>query len=147
MIDIPAGFGRVVTSPIIKSKDIVMARIKRTSPAAEKAVTRAAALSSISTTLDLGNGLTLAAYNAAIANINDPKTGKLTLYNAALSALDAQLTDLTAAEKTLNTMSEAMLAGTGVKYGFDSDQYEQAGGVRKSDRKRPVKKLKVPKTP
>jgi hypothetical protein len=124
-----------------------MARIKRTSPAAEKATQRAAALSSISTTLDLGNGLTLAAYNAAIANINDPKTGKLTLYNAALSTLDAQLTDLVAAEKALNTLSQSMLTGTAVKYGMDSDQYEQAGGVRKSDRKKPVKKAVAAKTP
>ncbi len=121
-----------------------MARIKRKSPAADKATTRAAALASISSTLDLGNGLTLAAYKAAIAGINDPTTGKLTVYNGALSSLDAQLTDLNAAEKSLNALSQSMLTGVGVKFGFDSDQYEQAGGVRKSDRKKPVKKAKQP---
>jgi len=124
-----------------------MARIKRKSKAAEKAATRAAALSSISPTLDLGNGLTLAAYNAAIDAIAHPLTGKLALYNAALSTLDAQLADLRTSERALNTMGETMLAGVGVKYGFDSDQYEQGGGVRKSDRKRPVRKAKPVKTP
>ena len=124
-----------------------MARMKRTSPAADKAVTRAAALASISPTLDLGNGLTLAAYNAAIAAINAPNTGKLAVYNATLSSLDAQLSDLEAAEKALNTMSDSMLAGTGVKFGKDSDQYEQAGGVRTSARKKPANKAPAAKTP
>jgi hypothetical protein len=103
--------------------------MKRTSPAVDKAVTRAAALASISPTLDLGNGLTLAAYNAAIAAINAPTTGKLAVY------------------KSLNTMSDSMLAGTGVKFGKDSDQYEQAGGVRTSARKKPAKKATAAKAP
>jgi hypothetical protein len=121
--------------------------MKRKSPAADKATTRAAALSSISPTLDLGNGLTLAAYNTAIAAINGPNTGRLAVYNATLSSLDGQLTDLKAAETALNTMSDLMLAGVGVKYGKNSDQYQQAGGVRTSDRKKPVKKAKPAKTP
>lgn len=124
-----------------------MARKKRTSPAADKATQRASALASISPTLDLGNGLTLAAYNAAIAAINAPTTGKLAVYNATLSQLDGQLNDLQAAEKSLNTLSESMLAGTGVKFGKDSDEYEQAGGVRKSERKKAAKKAAAAKTP
>jgi hypothetical protein len=115
-----------------------MGRKKRTSPAADKAVTRAAALSSISPTLDLGNGLTLDAYNAAIAKINAPNTGQLAVYNAALSSVDGQLNDLQASEKSLNTLSESMLAGVGVKYGKDSNEYEQAGGTRKSERATPT---------
>jgi hypothetical protein len=115
-----------------------MARRKRTSPAADKAVTRAAALSSISPTLDLGNGLTLAAYNATIAKINAPNTGQLAVYNASLSSLDAQLNNLQAAETSLNTLSESMLAAVGVKYGKDSNEYEEAGGTRKSERVAPA---------
>jgi len=115
-----------------------MARKKRTSPAAEKAVTRAAALSSISPTLDLGNGLTLTAYNAAIAKINAPNTGQLAVYNATLSSLDGQLNNLQAAETSLNTLSESMLAAVGVKYGKDSNEYEEAGGTRKSERAAPT---------
>jgi hypothetical protein len=115
-----------------------MARIKRSSPAAEKAVMRAAALSSISPTLDLGNGLTLPAYNAAIAKINAPNTGQLAVYNATLSTADGQLNDLQTTETSLNTLSESMLAGVGVKYGKDSNEYEKAGGKRKSERATPT---------
>ena len=126
-----------------------MARIKRKSPAAEKATLRADALASISNTLDLGSGLTLASYKAAIKAIADPDTGKLAAYNTALSTLDGQLKDLQASEKSLNNLSESMLAGVGVKFGKDSLEYEKAGGVRKSERKKPVRKKKTPvaKTP
>ena len=121
-----------------------MARTKRTSPTADKATTRAAALTSISPTLDLGNGATLAAYQAAIAAIAAPETGKLAVYNAALSTLDGLLNAMEADEKTLNTLSEKMLAAVGVKYGKDSDEYEQAGGTRTSERARPTKKKTAP---
>ncbi len=121
-----------------------MARTKRTSPTADKATTRAAALTSISPTLDLGNGVTLAAYQAAIAAIAAPETGKLAVYNAALSTLDGLLNALEADEKALNTLSEKMLAAVGVKYGKDSDEYEQAGGTRSSERAKPTKKKKTP---
>lgn len=40
-------------------------------------------------------------------------------------------------------MSERMLAGVAARYGKDSSQYEQAGGVRKSERKRPTRKTKT----
>jgi hypothetical protein len=135
---------RLKSSSNNQPKESTMSRIKRTSPAVDKAVTRAAALSSISPTLDLGNGSTLAAYNAAIAVINAPITGKLAVYNATLSSLDTQLNDLELAEKNLNNLSQAMLIGVGAKYGMDSNQYESAGGVRKSERKKAVKKIKTP---
>ena len=109
-----------------------------------KSRSAAAALASISPTLDLGNGFTLAAYNAAILAIDTPTTGKLAVYNATLSQLDRELNDLQAAERALNTFSEFMLSGTGLRYGKDSSEYEQGGGVRKSEWKRPVSKKKGP---
>lgn len=121
-----------------------MARSKRTSPAADKATTRAAGLASISPTLDLGNGKTLAAYQAAIADIAAPDTGKLAVYNAALSTLDGLLNELQAAEKELNTLSDTMLAAVGVKYGKDSSEYEMAGGTRTSERAAAKKKTAPP---
>jgi hypothetical protein len=38
-----------------------------------------------------------------------------------------------------------MLAGVAAKYGKDSDEYEKAGGVRKSERKRPTRTPVAPK--
>ena len=45
------------------------------------------------------------------------------------------------AEKTLMALSEKMLLGVAFEYGKDSAEYEMAGGVRKSQRKRPVRRL------
>ena len=39
--------------------------------------------------------------------------------------------------------SERILLAVAVKYGRDSNEYEMAGGVRKSERKRPVRKQRV----
>ena len=37
---------------------------------------------------------------------------------------------------TLDRLSERMLAGVGVKFGYDSAEYGKAGGTRKGARKR-----------
>ncbi|MHC5599596.1 MAG: hypothetical protein ACYTXC_27285 [Nostoc sp.] len=39
-------------------------------------------------------------------------------------------------------ITEHMLLSVAAKYGKNSDEYKMAGGVRRSDRKRPVRKLK-----
>lgn len=43
-------------------------------------------------------------------------------------------------EKQLRDLSERMLIAVAAKYGKNSYEYEMAGGVRKSERKRPVRK-------
>src|SRR6185503_4965799 len=53
---------------------------------------------------------------------------------------------LLAAEKALGDLSERMLAGVAARFGKNSSYYEQAGGVRMSERKRPVRKPKAPPT-
>ena len=45
-------------------------------------------------------------------------------------------------EKDLIEYGTRMLSGVGSKYGFDSEQYGQAGGTPRSERKRPVRKPK-----
>ena len=60
------------------------------------------------------------------------------------TVLDGQLNDLTDGEKALADLSERMLGGVASKFGKNSSEYEMAGGVRKSDRKRPVRKAKAP---
>jgi hypothetical protein len=64
-------------------------------------------------------------------------------YNTLLSTLDQSLNTLKADEKILNNWNERILNGVASKYGKDSSEYEQAGGVRKSERKKPVKKPAV----
>ena len=102
----------------------------------EAAKIRAASLESIDKALDLGNGLTLASYNGAIATTE----GQLNTYNTKLSELDDLLNRLQAGEKALADLTERMLAGVGSKFGKNSSEYEKAGGKRKSEIKRGPKK-------
>ena len=115
-----------------------MARRKRTSPSVESAKGRANGLKSIDAALDLGNELTLAAFDAAIKAVEKD----LDDYNQLLSDLDGQLTELESAESTLDELSSRMLAGVRIKFGKDSTQYQQAGGTRTSERKTPLRKSK-----
>jgi hypothetical protein len=112
-----------------------MGRIRRTSKVLDKAQTRSAGIKSINPTLDLSNGLTAASFDTAI---NTTQTA-LAEYNQALATVDEKYNALVAAEKALGDISERMLAGIAARFGKDSSEYEQAGGVRKSERKRPTR--------
>ena len=116
-----------------------MSRLKRSSKELVKAQSRATNLLSIDAQLDLGSGLTLTAYQAAITALQ----GKLDKYNNLLSEVDALNNDILAGEKAMAALSERMLNGVGVKFGKDSNEYEMAGGVRKSERKKPTRKPKT----
>ena len=113
-----------------------MAKAKRKSKAIELAQKRLAGLESISTTLNLGNGLTVTNYSATVTSA----ATKLDSYNVLLSTADAALNDVKAQEKILRDLSQRMLEAVGAIYGHDSNEYEKAGGVRKSVRKRPKRK-------
>lgn len=83
----------------------------------------------ISPTLDLGNGLTVMAFNAQVALTQT----SLDNYNTLLTKADAAGNDFNTVEKNLGTLSSRMLAAVGVKYGKDSNEYEMAGGTRTSE--------------
>jgi len=117
-----------------------VSRLKRSSKELEKAQQRATNLASIDVALDLGNGLTLTAYQTQITALQ----ARLNKHNGMLSEIDALANDITAGEKALADLSERMLDGVGVKFGKDSNEYEMAGAVRKSERKKPVRKKGVP---
>src|SRR5260370_12059111 len=113
-----------------------MAQRKRESASVNRATERANGLQSIDEKLDLGNGLTLAAYKAKIAGTKSEND----IYNTMKSALDGQLDKVEGLEKELDTMSVNMLAGVKIKHGSDSAEYEMAAGTRASDRKRTAPK-------
>lgn len=117
-----------------------MARRRRISKILDNAQTRIAGLKSIDPALDLGNGLTLTAYDTIVS----AGLTNLSTYNQALAKLDDLYNALLQSEKEAADMSERMLAGVAARYGKDSSQYEQAGGVRKSERKPRTKKTKTP---
>jgi hypothetical protein len=113
-----------------------MPRPKRSSKVLDRAERRIAAIKSISATLDLGNGHTVDSFNTVI----EATRNKLSDYNSSLSTVDAAQTALVEAERKLMEVTEHILLSVAAKYGKDSYEYEMAGGIRRSDRKRPVRK-------
>lgn len=114
-----------------------MGRTKRTSKALEKAAARANGLKAVGA-FDFGNGLNTAAFEQAVTDTR----AKLDDYNQTLSLVDEKYNLLLAAEKSLQDLSERVLAGVAARYGKNSNEYELAGGVRKSERKRPASRKK-----
>src|SRR5437868_112263 len=115
-----------------------MARRRRTSSAIEKATIKLNNLKSISPTLDLGPGLTVADFEQQISGTQ----AALNDYNQALAALDEKYNVLLSGEKQTNDMSMRMLAGVAARYGKNSDQYEKGGGTRSDEIKRAPRKSK-----
>ena len=115
-----------------------MATIQRESADLQAATKRMNGLNAIDPTgqLDLGNGHTIASYQAEM----DAVKAKLDSYNKARKELDALKNQLDTAEKVLSQKSSAILTAVGLKYTKDSNEYEQCGGVRASERKKPVRK-------
>ena len=109
-----------------------MVRKKRTSQTLEKAVRRAASLSSISANLDLGNGLTLPAFSSLIETMRIRENA----YNSALSNIDKLYREMLETESELGDMAEHMLLGVAARYGKSSVEYGMAGGVPKNQRRK-----------
>lgn len=113
-----------------------MARRKKLNSHYDLAISRASSLRSIDPNLDLSNGLLLSSYEQQIADLRN----KLDDYNMHLSLVDEKLNIVLASEKALKDLSERMLAGVAAKFGKGSDEYEKAGGKKKTERKRMPKK-------
>lgn len=109
---------------------------KKASPAMAQAVQRISGVKSIALDLDLGNGLTVVDYQTAI----DVVKTVLDTYNTHLSLADELKNNLAEKEKVLNEFSVRMLTGVAAKYGKDSNEYQMAGGTKRSHIRRAVKK-------
>ena len=112
-------------------------RRKIFSMAVENAQKRAAGLRSINVELDLGNGLTLQAYEAEIGALSK----QVNEYNETLAELDTKILMIRDAERKLRDLTERMLEGVSARFTKNSDEYSRAGGIRKMDRKRPARRI------
>ncbi|MGY3087701.1 hypothetical protein ACVWYF_000727 [Hymenobacter sp. UYAg731] len=115
-----------------------MALRARESAPITKAQARLDGLAAIDPKLDLGETISVAEGSTRVAAA--AKT--LSDYNKALNTADDLLNQLKKQEKELGTWTSRALNGVKFKYGADSSQYEMAGGVRQSERKKPVRKAK-----
>lgn len=113
-----------------------MPRQIRSSKVIAKAEQRAVGLKMINVSLELGSTLTLESYMQSIEQLR----GRLESYNSLLAQIDVAQVELLEREKNLNHLTEDMLIGVASKYGKDSYEYKLAGGTRRSERKRPVRK-------
>lgn len=113
-----------------------MPRTRRSSPAIAKAIVRSNNLKSISPTLDLGGGLTVAAFDQLIAEAQAAEAD----YNQTVALLDEKTNRLDALLERVNETSARLLAGVGARWGKNSDEYEKAGGSRTDEISRTRKK-------
>jgi hypothetical protein len=97
------------------------------------AITRIAGVRSIAADLDLGNGLTVENYQNNITAVET----LVNTFNTQISLLGELRNRINEKETVLKDFSERMLIGVGAKYGKDSNQYQMAGGTKKSLRKKP----------
>lgn len=82
--------------------------------------------------LDFGDGLSFDAFKALANEVRE----KQQQYNALLSEVDGIYNELLQIENELTEMSDHLLSSIKGRFGRNSSQYEKAGGVRLSERKR-----------
>jgi|ERR1041384_4547683 hypothetical protein len=109
-----------------------MPRIRRSSNVIAKAIVRSNNLKAISPTLDLGGGLTVAAFDELIAKAEAAQDD----FNQTIAILDEKGNILDDLLKQTRDMSARLLAGVGARHGKNSNEYEKAGGVRQDEIKR-----------
>jgi len=113
-----------------------MARARRSSSVLETARQRLAGIKAITPPPDFGPTLLVADYEQEINNFS----AKIDRYNGMLATQDDLQNEIESDEDALRAKSARMLTATEARYGPDSSEYEQAGGTRRSERKRSTKK-------
>jgi hypothetical protein len=89
---------------------------------------------------NFGNGLNTDVYET---KMNAVTNGILT-YNGLLTSADGVGTQLDSDIHELSLLNTRLLNAIGSKYGYDSIEYEKAGGLRQSDIKRSKQKTAAP---
>ena len=118
-----------------------MGRPNRRSPVIQKGQKRCDAVCGIDPKLDLGEGLTAAAYKGKIQTGN----AKLNEYNSLIAQAAAAATELDVLEAEIRALNRRILKGVASRFGEDSAEYGKTGGTRLSEAKRPVRKAKTDK--
>jgi len=98
--------------------------------------TNIAGMTSIDEDLDVGNGVSVASARTILAESRKA----LEEYNASLAASDEKLNVFNEKNRLARAFNKKVKPAIGLKYGTNSSEYEKAGGVRESERKKPAKK-------
>ncbi len=108
-------------------------RPTRMSPTLDDGLRRLERIRAIDPLPNFGTGFSIPEYETSL---NELKT-VLGSYNTAIATVDQLLTQLKMKEKSIRDLRERLLTAIAFIYGKDSDEYVAAGGIRKSERKRP----------
>lgn len=109
----------------------------RTSKALEISRRRLERLKSIDPQPDFGTGFSITDFESKINELASQEAD----YNKARSEVDSKLTSLKKKESELLDFRERVLTAIAFMYGKDSKEYVAAGGIRKSERKRPTSRM------
>ena len=112
-------------------------RRSRTSKSLQISRRRLDKLSGVNPAPNLAAGITISDFAAKIDEVAATESS----YNTSLSESDTILTVLKVKERELRDIRERMLTAIAFLYGKDTEQYVAAGGIRKSERKRPRAKM------
>ncbi len=100
---------------------------------------RLANIKSIDPNLDLGNGVSVPAFDKAIQKYHSDKL----VYKTQIAASKGTMAALVDNEVQIRDLNQHLLIGIAAKYGLNSEEYAIAGGIRKVDRKQPKRKATV----
>jgi hypothetical protein len=100
------------------------------------AQSRAVALAAINPPVNLGETLSLTAFETRIADARE----QLNRYNSIMASAEEARVVFEAAEKALGHYNARMLAAVAAVYGKESEYYATAGGTLLRNRKRPYRK-------
>ncbi|MDX6614314.1 MAG: hypothetical protein QOD75_3500 [Blastocatellia bacterium] len=120
-----------------------MARARRNSAVLETARQRLAGLKAINPAPNFGPSLSGPAYEAEVTGFATDQDD----YNRESAAMDERQNRLDARENSLRDLNRRVLSAVEAQYGRDSSEYEQVGGTRLSERKRPTGRPATKKPP
>ncbi len=120
-----------------------MSRPRRNSKNLQIARQRLAGLKQINPAPDFGPALKPADYEAEITGYTDEENE----YNGEVAALDDRQNRLNTRDRGLGDWNGRILSAVRGRYGSDSLEYELVGGVRRSERKKPVRNKPNKDTP
>jgi len=108
-------------------------RPARMSQVLEEGLRRLERIKAIEPLPNFGTGFSIADFETVLKDLNEV----LGAYNTSIAAADQLGTQLREKEKKTRDFRERLLTAIAFIYGKDSDEYVAAGGIRKSERKRP----------
>jgi hypothetical protein len=107
-------------------------KVRRKSTSLDVAKSRWQGLSSQDPAMDLGNGLSVQAYEVSITALNTQLL-KVNNLAAELQTVRAKLVEM---EREMRDLNDRYMKATAAKYGTSSMEYLAVGGIRKKDIRR-----------